>query len=226
MQEQPRPRSRRGRIPDAELATRRSEVLDAALAELVAVGYERVTTEGIARRASASKQTLYRWFGDRAGIFTALIARNGDAVAATLDVERLEGDAASVLRTFARALLRLLLGPESVALNRAAMASPELAAALRAAGRGRVEPVMRAWLAERNRQGDLAVAAPAEAFTTLIGLVVADRQVRVLLGEEPPTEPERDACADRGVAQFLALHAGPAWDAPVRRADGSASMDP
>ena len=37
MQEQPRPRSRRGRTPDAELATRRSEVLDAALAELVAI---------------------------------------------------------------------------------------------------------------------------------------------------------------------------------------------
>lgn len=214
-------RSRRGRTPDAELEARRDEVLDAALAELIAVGYERVTTEAVARRASASKQTLYRWFGDREGIFTALIARNGDAVAATLGVDRLEGDAAPVLRTFGRALLRLLLGPESVALNRAAMASPELAAALRASGRGRVEPVMTAWLADRDREGELWVPRPDEAFTTLIGLVVADRQVRVLLGEEPPRAADRDAWADRGVAQFLLLHA-----APARRADGSASMDP
>lgn len=42
---------RRGRPPESERAQRRDEALDAALAEIRDVGYERVTMQAVARRA-------------------------------------------------------------------------------------------------------------------------------------------------------------------------------
>ena len=134
---------RRGRPPAGARDAREAAILDAALQELIEYGYEGVTMLGVARRASASKQTLYAWFGDRDGLFAALIARNADA-SATQVSRALESaaDPSEVLRQYARGLLTLLTGPASVALNRAAMTSAPLAARLqtrdatdRAAGR-------------------------------------------------------------------------------------------
>lgn len=180
-------------------------MLQAALAELVASGYEGATTAAIARRAGASKQTLYRWFGDRNGIFAELIERNSAAVASSLDLDRTEPVAAT-LRRLARRLLALLLGPESLALNRAAIASPALARVLRASGRNRVAPVVTAWLAEQDASGTMTVPDASEAFETFVGLVVGERQVRALLGAPTPSKAERDRWADRAVEHFLVLH--------------------
>lgn len=55
--------TRRGR-PRSDAARR--AILDAAYALVVAHGYAGVTTEAIAARAGASKQTIYRWWPSKA----------------------------------------------------------------------------------------------------------------------------------------------------------------
>ena len=197
--------SRRGRPPSGSQPQREAEILDAAMAALLDVGYERATTEAIARRAKASKQTLYTWFGDREGIFRALIERNAESVLPTLKLDP-NGDPAATLTDFARRLLTLLTGPESVALNRAAMASPELAATLRQAGRDRIGPLVAGWLDAQHRAGRLRIDDSEAAFRRLYGLVIADRQIAALLGQPQPSRRVLNEEADTAVAAFMWLH--------------------
>src|SRR5690606_16650373 len=59
-------------ISDETLTDRQKDVLDAALGLLVDGG-DGLTMTGVARRASCSKETLYKWFGDRDGLLTATV---------------------------------------------------------------------------------------------------------------------------------------------------------
>ncbi|TIQ01478.1 MAG: TetR/AcrR family transcriptional regulator, partial [Mesorhizobium sp.] len=54
------------------LTERQKAVLDAALRLLVEEG-DQLTMTAVARRASCSKETLYKWFGDRDGLLTAIV---------------------------------------------------------------------------------------------------------------------------------------------------------
>jgi AcrR family transcriptional regulator len=198
--------SRRGRPRAGERAQRRDHVLDAALAELLERGYDAMTMQDVASRAGASKETLYAWFGSRTGLLQALIERSADnsaeRVQAALDDT---ADPQATLVGYATGLLMLLTGPGSVAINRAAMTSPDLAALLLRSGRHRIGPLVEQYLARLHDAGYLEIADPAAAFQLLYGLVIEDRQIRVLLGEAPPTPADAAAHAQTAVDRFLRL---------------------
>jgi len=205
-----KPAARRGRPRRDELVARREAVLDAALEELVERGYERLTMQGVAARARASKETLYAWFGGRDGLVRALIERNADVSAARVRAA-LDGEAdpTATLEGYARGLLTLLTGPVSVALNRAAMGSPALAEELLRSGRHRIGPLVEEYLGDLHRRGALDVPDPPAAFRLLYGLVVQDDQIRTLLGEPAPSPAAVEARARTAVAAFLRLSATP-----------------
>jgi AcrR family transcriptional regulator len=203
---------RRGRPRADEAGERRDAVLRAALAELVDRGYEGASMLGIARRARASKETLYAWFGSKEGLFVALVRRQSletnQRVEAALGAgDGSGGDLAATLTAVARGLLHLLVGDASLALNRAAMAAPELAATLLAEGRHTTGPLVERYLARAHADGRLSFEDPADAFRLFYGLVIEDTQIRALLGEPPPAPPELDRRAERAVHRFLALTA-------------------
>ena len=200
--------SRRGRPRAGERAEREQRIVAAALEELIEHGYERVTMLGVASRAGASKETLYSWFGSKEGLFAALIKDNADRSAQRIE-QALAGDDDPVdtLTGYAAGLLTLLTSPGSVALNRAAMSSPELADVLLAHGRHRVGPLVEAFLARLSNEGVLSITDPAHAFELLYGLVMQDTQIRVLLGEPPPTPQAVATRASTAVEHFLALTA-------------------
>lgn len=198
---------RRGRPRAADAAAHRRAVVDAAFAELVERGYGSVTMLGVARRAGASKETLYSWFGSKQGLFAALVRTQAEqtarGVAAALDGD---DEPRTVLVGFAEHLLAMLLGERSLAINRAAMASAELAAVLLAEGRHTVGPLVERYLDRLHRSGVIVAADPAAAFQTLYGLVVRDTQVRCLLGEPAPGAGELRRQAADAVGAFLRLY--------------------
>ncbi len=174
--------------------------------ELLEQGAEGVTMLSIARRAGASKETLYSWFGSRDGLFSAMIVSNADATASRI-ATALDGGAApcDTLAAFGAGLLRLLTDQRSLALNRAAMTNPVLASELLASGRHRVGPIVEAYLAAVSASGALSVLDPPTAFETFYGLVVRDTQIRVLLGEPGPSAAAIHRRAAAGTDQFIAL---------------------
>ena len=105
-----------------EPTERQREVLDAALALLVEEG-DRVTMTSVARRASCSKETLYKWFGDRDGLLTATVRWQASKVRAR-DYDRQHLDASAMrdsLESFAVAWLKVITSETSIALNRVAV---------------------------------------------------------------------------------------------------------
>jgi AcrR family transcriptional regulator len=201
---------RRGRLPAQDRLQRERELLDAAESVIVEKGYHHATMRDLADRAGASKETLYSWFGGREGLVAAVIAANADASAARL-LAALEADvtdasgASEALTAYAAALLSLLTSDTSVALNRAAMSSPELAKILLASGRHRVGPIVEEYLGRLHSAGIIDAPDPSEAFRTLYGLVVRDTQILVLLGGSAPTRTHATAHAKVAVDQFMTL---------------------
>jgi AcrR family transcriptional regulator len=201
------PPQRRGRPRAGESESRRALILDAAISELVTSGYEGSTMLAIAKRAGASKETLYAWFGDKDGLFSAMIEDNGRQAAQAVE-HALAADTEPVqtITAFAVGLLRLLAGPSAVALNRAAMSSPELARILLAAGRHTIGPIVERYLARIATEKAFAIDNPADAFEVLYGLIVRDTQIRVLLGESPPGPAAITKRAKDAANQFSALY--------------------
>jgi AcrR family transcriptional regulator len=198
--------AQRGRPRADEQPHRRDAVLDAALAELGQSGYEAATMLAVARRAGASKETLYRWFGDKKGLFAAVIERNaGRTNRAVVGALAVDGDHVEVLTEVARGLVDLLLSEPALALNRAAITSPELARTLLAHGRHTTGPIVERFLARLAAEGVLIIDDPADAFQLFYGLVIQDLQIRALLGEAPLPPARRARHARRAVERFLAL---------------------
>ena len=174
-------------MKESARAGRRDRILDVAVATLAEYGYRDTTMLEVARRASASKETLYAWFGNKPGLFQAVIQRNADAVRRVV-AEHLEGDAPveAALADFGNALAGLLLGESAVAINRAAISeartAPTLARILSESGREATLPVFVRYLERCRSRGVLQCDDPEEAAETFIGLLLGDAQVRRLLG--------------------------------------------
>ena len=187
--------------------------------EIVERGYAGASMQSIATRAGASKETLYSWFGDRDGLVTALIRANADASATRLR-DALSAPprdlvtARQTLTAYASALLRLLTGDISVALNRAAMSSPHLAEILLTSGRHRIGPIAEEYFAALHAAGLIDQTDAAAAYRTFYGLVVQDTQIRVLLGEPTPSTAQVTRRAADAVQAFFRLHPRPQ---PARR---------
>jgi AcrR family transcriptional regulator len=79
-------------------SARTDEIFAAALAELGEVGYDRTTMDAIARRAGASKATLYRhWPGKPELVVDALQHLRGDSAAQLPDTGSLREDLRALL---------------------------------------------------------------------------------------------------------------------------------
>jgi AcrR family transcriptional regulator len=191
---------------------RREEILNVALSVLAERGYRGASMREIAERAQASKETLYAWFGDKRGLFEELVRWQAERLEAVLvpSLERDADDPSEVLRAFAVALQRLLLGDRAVVINRAAISEAPsehtFAKVLAAQGRGSIVPKLARYLESQRAQGRLEFEDAGTAVDALIGLAIGDQQVRRLLGVLPMPEPDQiGSRAERAVRSFLTL---------------------
>lgn len=198
-------------MPMPEFSPRQSAVLGEALQLLVDGGEKALTTAGVARAANCSKESLYKWFGDRDGMLAAMISFQQSKVRTfERDGERLTAqNLREHLEIFARDLLKVLAGDVSLALNRLAIgqASREgskLGSLLLERGRRQIDRRARALLEAGRRAGFLRFDDAAEAYRTLYGLVVSDSHVRMLLGEAAEIDAEDRSI--KAVAAFLRLY--------------------
>jgi hypothetical protein len=104
--------------------------------------------------------TSFQRCGSKNGLIGALIERRARSVTTTLEaVVSAPGEPREILQSFAVGLLGLLLGDESVALNRAAMSDPDLAGILLEGGRYTAGPIVEEYLRELAQEGHIEVAS-------------------------------------------------------------------
>lgn len=183
---------------------RQEQIETAAYQMLEQKGYAGTSMQGIAKQARASNETLYNWYGDKQGLFKALVTRNAADVKAQLEKElSAERDALAILADLGPKLLMLLLGDRAIALNRAASADPSgaLGKTLSLAGRESVLPLLIQVLEDAREKGKLAFDQTEAAVGLYLDLLVGDLQIRRLIGRQSaPTQQFCDARSERAVS--------------------------
>lgn len=198
----------------SEFSPRQNAVLAVALNMLVEGGDKALTTAGLAKAANCSKESLYKWFGDRDGILAAIVTYQASkvrglderATPSTLDAFQ------AALTAFAEDLLAVLLSDTSLALNRLSIGAVRgedagLGAVLVDKGKRRIEARAIHLLSHGKRQRLIVFDDAATAYSTLYGLIIGDAHIRALLGDDPQiTQDGQKAHAAGAVDQFLTLH--------------------
>ena len=195
------------------LTARQQAVLDAVLSLMVEKG-SGLTMTAVARRASCSKETLYKWFGDRDGLLTATVQWQASKVRAG-NYERQTFDAGALresLKGFAAIWLEVITSPTSIALNRigisrAASRDGNLGSIVLANGRFAIGERLKPVLDAGREAGLLAFDDTETAFRTFFGLAGRDVQIRLLLGDTLTlSRAEIATDAERATEQFLTLY--------------------
>lgn len=186
---------RQGRPMAHERARIERRLLDAARASFIELGYTDTTIDVIAKRARASKRTIYSRFESKAGLFEAIVTDLVDRLFQPTDgiVREASANKAGSLRDrllrIGAAFLDAATSPDTVALDAMvtaqARAFPMLAARLQAKGHDRAVSIIRKMLDEAGAQ---RAAYAAEAFYAL--LVIAPMRSDQILGVVPPPDPE------------------------------------
>lgn len=198
------------------------DILDGALSLFLELGFDATSIEGVAERASVSKQTVYAHFGDKERLFRELIER--EVGQRDMPTHPLTGtmqdstDLESDLRTYARWHLRLVMTPHLLALRRRLIGEaarfPALARSWYDNGPRRSIDLFAGWFAVLHERGLLHAPDPVEAGEAFNWLVLS-RPLNAAMAcawDEP--DDALDAHADDAVRIFLAAHAVPATDTP------------
>lgn len=191
---------------------RRNEILDAAIEILIERGYRETTMLAVAKRANASKETLYSWFGDKTGLFEAVIQRNAERLQQEIaPFLSGAGGVGAFLTDFGVGLLNLLLSESGLAINRAAISEASrdlsLSRALERSGRGATFPLVIDTLRRYEAEGALNMDDPVDAGEMFLGLLTRDLQVRALLGLQTGLDPsEIRRRAEQATEAFLRVY--------------------
>ena len=180
---------KRGRPTADERRRRETEIITAALGVFLRSGYGGSTVDELAAEAQVTKRTLYAYYGDKAGLFTAMV--RDLAAEVSLDAAR-DRD---TLETLAARIVSRVHSDELVGLHQLVIAEstrfPELALILHTNGDAR--HISR--LAEHIR-AERGVAREPLA-EPLFSLLLGEKHRRRLLGIDPaPTLGQAAAHAD------------------------------
>lgn len=163
---------------------REQEILDAAIAVLVDVGYDRLTMDAVAAKAKASKATLYRkWDGKAALVIDALMSEKSP-VELPEDTGSLRGDLLAMFCGHGGLTDRhqtALLGSVVTAIGR----DPEFAAAFRERFIAPKVAVARTVYERARQRGELRDDIDLDILTAALPGIVLHRGF--LLGD-PPTQ--------------------------------------
>lgn len=155
---------KRGRPTATERIERHAQVMEAALPVFLEHGYGNVTFDQLAKAGRVTKRTIYSYFSDKAGVFTAMV----QSLAMTVS-----GDAPDdeTLESLATHIVYRLNSAELIGLHRLVIAEstrfPELAQTLHDNGDAR--HIARLADHIRTEFGQDAVPRAQPLFTLLLG---------------------------------------------------------
>jgi TetR/AcrR family transcriptional repressor of mexJK operon len=176
--------------------TRRRAFLDAAAELFMTKGYGATSLHDVVSRSGGSLATLYEIFGNKSGLFRALVEEKCNAASGMFDDAAIAAlPPEQALTRFAYRLHALVTSDEARSAYRLICAEgsqfPEMADAFFKAGPDVGKARVAKYLAEQNRRGQLNVADPELGAHLFCSMICAGQELRIAAGLESQIPPEK-----------------------------------
>jgi len=194
--------------PDA----RRGAIMCAAQTLFLSKGYAATSLEEVVARSGGSLSTVYQLFGNKQGLWEALVAQVTETITAPMqDAMTGSGSPRTVLREFASRLDALARAPHMAGALRLMLAEglkyPDMVKGLFARGPDASIKILVAYLDAEVAAGRLLIEDTALAAEQLRSLVCSDVKLRNACGVLAPiTHEEIDRRLDAAVDMFLKVY--------------------
>jgi AcrR family transcriptional regulator len=113
------------KYPSTRLTEKAEQILKGALPEFLKHGYAGTSMDRVAQSAGVSKQTLYSYFADKEGLFTALVEQVACHKFRSVWSEPLEGEPREVLQALGERIIKEGSDKEHLRFMRLIMAESE-----------------------------------------------------------------------------------------------------
>jgi AcrR family transcriptional regulator len=166
---------------------RREALLDAAAIVFFEQGYAAASIDAIIERAGGSKRNIYSAFGNKEGLFAAIVRRNADSAIATLPIDGLgELSLRETLTVFGRHLMAVYMSPSVIGVYRIAVTEahrfPDLVRSFYEEGPGRMAARLAEVLEASKQQGDVRIDDCRVAASQFVGMIRDNLHLQVVLG--------------------------------------------
>ena len=188
---------------------RRGAVLKAAAALFLENGFEKTTLDMVIARAGGSRRTVYQEFGNKEGLFGAVIThRVRKILDAFNEFEAGSHSPEQTLTGFARRFITLMISDDFMRLYRVLAAEiprfPELGRVFYDHGPAVSKRTLATYLRRQTDAGNLAVENPEEQAVLFLGMVRGGPHLKALVQPGWTPEPgEIDAHIALAVKTFL-----------------------
>ena len=188
---------------------RREALLRAAVEVFFEQGYAATSIDAIIERAGGSKRNIYNEFGNKQGLFSAIVKQNADRVLSTLVIEQTEGhDLQATLTAFGRRLLDAYMSPTLIGIYRIAVTEanrfPDLVKSFYEQGPGRSTSRLAEVLEAANKRGEIRADDCLRLAEHFVGMIRDNLHLQVVLGlRAAPSDEEAQAAVGSAVAVFL-----------------------
>lgn len=188
---------------------RRDHLLQAAAEVFFEQGYAAASIDAIIERAGGSKRNIYAAFGNKEGLFAAIVTGNADRVLSTLEVEKIEGrDLRETLTTFGDRLMAAYMTPTLIGIYRMVVTEanrfPGLARDFYDKGPDRAVARLAQVLDDARARGEIRAVDSVRAAGHFVGMIRDNLHLQVVLGlRAPPSEAEGRDAVRSAVGIFL-----------------------
>lgn len=174
---------------------RRAEIESAAYTLLAEVGYKKTSMLAIAKKASASNETLYKWYGNKQNLFASLVKKNAETVERQLQksIDN-QSDTIETLTKIGPLILELISSEKAILLNRAAVfdvnETNTLGSTIAEQGRMKVTPLLLAVFQQAVDNKLFKNADAIEMTQVYLNILIGDIQIQRVIGvlEVLPTD--------------------------------------
>ncbi|UUV04947.1 TetR/AcrR family transcriptional regulator [Ruegeria sp. YS9] len=160
----------------AHNASKRAQIIEAAVAEFQEKGFAAASMDRISARAEVSKRTLYKYFESKENLFRSIVVELSSRFAEVLEIRYEKGrDIRTQLTELAWAEGRILMRPDVIAMARMVISETLRNPTLAAEAQGKLDKTATfiAMLKDAAEDGQLRIDDPERAGREFIGLIKA-----------------------------------------------------
>lgn len=188
---------------------KRQNILAVASELFLEKGFSAASTSELLRRTGGSKTTIYSYFGDKSGLFTAVVddmLQDSVSLLGSLDLAEL--DVRDALIKISEQYLKVVLSPRYVGLMRIVIAEvnrfPEIGEAFYEHGPGLSYAKFKSFLEERIERGELSVGNTSRATDLFFGTLLHREILSRIYGVKNAPLRNRHAVAAAVSDEFIA----------------------